>query len=378
VADEPTSALDVVVQKRVMQTLRRMQERIGAALILISHDLGLMARFVDRVAVMRAGQLVEVNPVEQIFTAPQHPYTRQLLESLPSFENRASSVQSVAAHSSQRTTPILEADGVTKVFGSGGPFRRHQTVALKAFSLALHPAQPSITAVVGESGSGKSTMARLLLGLESPTTGSVRYAGTDLRQLSRSARTRFRREVQAVFQDPFGAYNPHYPVDHVLEVPIARFGLADTREQARALIHGAVLAVGLRPEETLGRYPHQLSGGQRQRLMVARALLLNPKVIIADEPVSMIDASLRVTVLANMRRLKDEFGISVLYITHDLTTAYQISDTVIVLHRGEVVEQGEIELVKRPQHAYTQLLVSSIPLPDPRSHWEPEPERRSG
>jgi peptide/nickel transport system ATP-binding protein len=265
---------------------------------------------------------------------------------------------------------LLELRDVSKVFGGGGLFRQRQTVALRDFSLAIDGETPSITAVVGESGSGKSTMANLLLGLEEPSAGKVLYRGGDLRRAPRQARRAFRREVQAVFQDPFGVYNSFYTVDHVLTTPIAKFKLARSAADGRRMIEQALRAVGLRPEETLGRYPHQLSGGQRQRIMVARTLLLRPKVIVADEPVSMVDASLRVTVLANLLQLKQEFGISLIYITHDLATAYQISDRILVLHRGAVVEAGDPEqVVKHPEHPYTKLLIGSIPLPDPERAW---------
>ena len=266
-------------------------------------------------------------------------------------------------------TPLLELRDVTKIFG-GGTIRKRQVVALKDFSLAINGDRPEIIAVVGESGSGKSTMARLLLGLETPTTGVVLYRGKDLARASRAERRAFRKEVQAIFQDPFEVYNSFYKVDHVLETPIAKFHLASNRQDARRMTEHALRAVGLKPEETLGRFPHQLSGGQRQRTMVARTLLLRPKVIVADEPVSMVDASLRVTVLANLLQLKQEYGISLVYITHDLATAYQISDRIIVLHGGEVVESGDPEqVVKHPEHPYTRLLISSIPQPDPERPW---------
>ena len=265
--------------------------------------------------------------------------------------------------------PLLELRSVSKVYG-GGLFQKHSTVALKDFSLAIAPAPATIVAVVGESGSGKTTMSRLLLGLENPTSGEVRYNGKDLRHATRSERRAARRDLQAIFQDPFGVYNAFYRVDHVLTTPIAKFKLAKSRAEARRMIEGALEAVGLRPELTLGRFPHQLSGGQRQRIMVARTLLLRPKVIVADEPVSMIDASLRVTVLNNLLKLKNEYGISLIYITHDLATAYQISDRIVVLNRGEVVEEGDPEqIVKHPQHPYTRLLIGSIPLPDPKRRW---------
>jgi len=265
-------------------------------------------------------------------------------------------------------TQLLGAQDVTKVFG-GGFGGRKVTVALKNFSLELDAEQPTIIAIVGESGSGKTTMGRMLLGLERPTTGAVLYRGKNLLQLSREESRLFRMQVQAIFQDPFGVFNSFYKIDHVLTMPLSKFGLARNSKEAYALIEHALRAVGLNPADTLGRYPNQLSGGQRQRIMVARALLLRPKVIIADEPVSMIDASLRVSILKNLLQLKQEFGISIIYITHDLTTAYQISDSIMVLYRGEVVEQGDVELVNAPQHPYTKLLISSIPIPDPNHPW---------
>jgi len=264
---------------------------------------------------------------------------------------------------------LLEARNVTKVFGRG-LLAKTRTVALENFSLVINNSPPSFTAVVGESGSGKTTLARILLGLTTPTSGEVLYKGKDVRHMSRAEYRTYLREVQVVFQDPYEVYNPFYNVDHVLETPVAKFGLARSQKERRALIEEALQAVGLRPEETLGRFPHQLSGGQRQRIMVARALLLRPKIIIADEPVSMVDASLRATILKSLSNLNQQFGISFIYITHDLTTAYQVSENIIVLYRGAVAEAGDVEqVVQTPQHPYTQLLIGSIPLPDPHHPW---------
>ena len=269
-------------------------------------------------------------------------------------------------------TALLEAHHVSKTFG-GGLFAKRQTLALEDFSLRIDTEPPSITAIVGESGSGKTTLARVLLGLLAPTSGEVLYLGKPLRTMSGDEHRAFRRDVQVVFQDPYDAYNPFYKVDHVLAMPIESFGLAKNRRDGLALIEQALEAVGLRPEETLGRYPHQLSGGQRQRVMVARALLVKPRLIIADEPVSMVDASLRATILGSLRKLNQDFGISLIYITHDLTTAYQISENIIVLYGGSVAEAGEVGLVVRqPKHPYTQLLIGSIPSPNPRHHWNAE------
>src|SRR5712692_272912 len=267
--------------------------------------------------------------------------------------------------------PLLELRGATTVYGGGGLLRKREAVvALDHVSFTIADDRPSITAIAGESGSGKTTLGHLLLGHLSPTSGHVLYRGKDLATMNAEERMQFRRAVQPIFQDPFAAFNPFYRIDHVLRQPIRRFQLAKGDRPARQLIEEALEMVGLRPQETLGRFPHQLSGGQRQRIMVARALLCRPKVILADEPVSMVDASLRATILASLQRLNQEFGISVIYITHDLTTAYQISDNIIILYRGSVAEAGSVErVVQDPQHPYTQLLISSSPVPDRKRRW---------
>jgi oligopeptide/dipeptide ABC transporter ATP-binding protein len=269
-------------------------------------------------------------------------------------------------------TTLLEARYLTKVFG-GGVFDRKHTVALEDFSIGIDGDRPSITALVGESGSGKTTLARLLLGLVTPTRGQVLYQGRDLQTMGAPDWKAFRHDVQVIFQDPYEVYNPFYRVDHVLTTPVAKFKLAATKAAARTVIEDALRAVGLRPEETLGRFPHQLSGGQRQRVMVARALLLKPRVILADEPVSMVDASMRATILASLRTMTVERGISIIYITHDLATAYQIGENIVVLYCGSVAEAGDVErVVKAPHHPYTRLLISSIPVASAERTWVSE------
>ncbi len=270
-------------------------------------------------------------------------------------------------------TALMELRGVTKVYTTG-LFRRRSTVALDNITLAIGDGKPSITAIAGESGSGKTTMGMLLLGFIEPTQGQIFYKGKDLSQATKEELATFRREVQAIFQDPFEVYNPFYKVDHMLQVPIRKFGLAKSPDEERALIEKALTDVGLRPDETLGRYPHQLSGGQRQRITVARAVLLQPKLLIADEPVSMVDASLRATILQSLRSLNREMGVSVLYITHDLATAYHIAEDIVVFYQGSVAEAGAVDqIILEPQHPYTQLLVGSIPWPDPNRPWGREP-----
>ena len=266
-------------------------------------------------------------------------------------------------------TPLLEVKNLTKVYSSG-LIRKRETVALDRFSMSLPAETPKIVAIAGESGSGKTTLARLILGFLTSTSGQALFRGQDIWSMSREEWLNYRKNVQAIYQDPYEVYNPFYRVDHVLNMVQGTFRLTGNRDERRHMMEEALQVVGLRPTEVLGKYPHQLSGGQRQRVMVARAFMLRPRLIVADEPVSMIDASLRGMVLDIMMRLKEEQGISFLYITHDLSTAYQISDEIYILYRGSIAERGDIErVINNPQHPYTQTLLASIPVPDPDVKW---------
>ncbi len=275
---------------------------------------------------------------------------------------------------------LLELKHVSKVY-QRGLINAQATIALQDISLTLKEDEPTIMTVAGESGSGKTTLAMLLLGFITPTTGEIIYRGKNITSLHGEERLAYRREVQAVFQDPFAVFNPFYTVDHLLTVPIKRFKLAKSRADARNKMDEALSAVGLRPEDVLGRFPHQLSGGQRQRINVSRALLLKPRLLIADEPVSMVDASLRANILETLRNLQRDHGVSIIYITHDLTTAYHIAKSIIVLYRGGVMEAGNVDaVIKNPQHPYTKLLVDSIPWPNLDQRWGEQPikARESG
>lgn len=264
---------------------------------------------------------------------------------------------------------LLEFKNVTKTY-SRGLLSRVSTTALNNVSLKLETDQPTIMTVAGESGSGKTTLAMLLLGFINPSSGQILYKGKDIHSLRGEEQMTFRREVQAVFQDPFAVFNPFYTVDHLLTVPIERFKLARSKSQAMDKMVEALTAVGLRPGDVLGRFPHQLSGGQRQRINVARALVLRPKLLVADEPVSMVDASLRANILETLRGLQKNYGVSIIYITHDLTTAYHIANSIVVLYRGNVMEAGSVDnVIKAPQHPYTRLLIDSIPWPDLSRKW---------
>lgn len=261
---------------------------------------------------------------------------------------------------------LLQLAGIKIVFGHG----KKRFVALDDVSITIAADRPKIITIAGESGSGKTTLGRVALGLLAPSEGKFIYRGRDSEMMSGEERKTFRREVQAIFQDPFSVFNPFYTIDHLLRMPLKSFGIVKTRKEADDVIAEALGRVGLRPEQVLGHYPHQLSGGQRQRIVVARSLMLRPKLIVADEPVSMIDASLRANILDRLRALRDELGISIIYITHDLATARQVSDEVHILYHGKDVESGDAaSVIGSPSHAYTRLLMSSIPRPDPDIPW---------
>jgi oligopeptide/dipeptide ABC transporter ATP-binding protein len=268
------------------------------------------------------------------------------------------------------SSPLLEIRNVTKIYGGGLLRSSDQVVALQDFNLTIAEKPATITTIAGESGSGKTTLANLILGFISPTSGQILYKGRDIAAMNKQQQLEYRREVQAVFQDPYEVYNPFYRVKHVFDLVINRFKLASNKREARELIEEALKVVGMRGEEVLEKYPHQLSGGQRQRMMVARAFLLKPRLIVADEPVSMVDASLRAMILDIMLRMRDEYNISFLYITHDLSTAYQIGDQIYILYQGSIAERGETtQVIENPKHPYVQLLIDSIPVPDPTQKW---------
>ncbi|HEY7031625.1 MAG TPA: ABC transporter ATP-binding protein [Thermomicrobiales bacterium] len=268
------------------------------------------------------------------------------------------------------TEPILELDDLTTIFGSIGP-DGNGTVAADHVWLTLDEHPPRILNIVGESGSGKTTVARTLLGLSRPTRGQARYRGKNIYELSKDELRTYRTEVQAVFQDPYGIFNPYYRINRVFDMTIKKFKLASSAKEKQDLIEEALRAVNLRPPDVLGRYPHQLSGGERQRVMLARAYLLRPKVIIADEPISMLDVAVRATLMNIFLDFKERHGMSTIFITHDLSAAYYLGGDIMVMARGRVVEEGPVDAVMaNPAHPYTQLLLQSIPSPDPDETWD--------
>lgn len=273
--------------------------------------------------------------------------------------------------------PLLAVQDMRMVFeATGGMFSRHNVVAVDGISFQMHAEKPTLLTIVGESGSGKTTLARSLLGLRRPSSGSIRFRGQDLYAMSRTELHDYRKAVQPVFQDPYATYNPFYRIDRVLTMLVDKFNLADSKAAGQTLIEEALHAVDLRPHDVLGRYPHQLSGGERQRVMLARTYLMKPRLIIADEPISMIDAALRALFLNILLDFRDKQGISCIFITHNLATAYYLGGEIMVMCRGRVIERGDMDaVVNTPGHPYTQLLLEAVPSNNPRRRWT---EKRAG
>ena len=359
IADEPTTALDAAVQAQVLALLQQLRNE-GMAMLLVSHDLALVAQLADRVAVMLNGEIVEQGPVQQILHAPQHDYTRSLVAAAFAMHGQASAAQRpiTLAH---RTASVMHAVGLNKTFTAPGGGWRH---AVADVSLTLRRGET--LGIVGESGSGKTTLSRILLGLETPDAGRVQWFGRDLDALPAAERRRERRRVQVVFQDTLGCFDPRYTVARVLDEALAAAGVSRGAERQQRAIELLQL-VRLDPACLPGR-PLLLSGGQRQRLAIARALAANPDVLICDEPVSALDVSVQAQVLDLLADLKSRLGLSCVFISHDLGVVRRICDRVAVMKDGAIVEQGLVEeIYAQPRHPYTRLLLAaqaSMPHPD--------------
>jgi len=270
-------------------------------------------------------------------------------------------------------SPLLQIRDATKIYSTGGFLGsgKKTVVALDNFNMTIDESPATITTIAGESGSGKTTLANLVLGFIKLTSGHIIFDGEDITDMTDDQLKVYRRNVQAVFQDPFGVYNPFYRIDHVFDLVNKHFSLSDNQSEYRDMVEAGLNVVGLYGEDVLRKYPHQLSGGQRQRIMMARAYMIKPRLIVADEPVSMVDASLRASILDAMLRLRDDHNISFLYITHDLSTAYQIGDQIYMLYQGTTAERGAaMDVIDAPQHPYVQLLIDSVPVPDPTDKWD--------
>jgi peptide/nickel transport system ATP-binding protein len=371
ICDEPTTALDVTVQREVLDLLRDLQRETGTALILITHDMGVVAEMATRVIVMRAGRMVEQGPVRRIFGAPQAEYTRELLAAVPRMGRGEGAPLPV-----KKAPPVARlVDAQVRFDIRGGLLQRvtHRVHAVEHVGFDILPGETF--ALVGESGCGKSTIARALVGLV-PVEGHVEVAGKALKGLTAEGRRALCRDVQMVFQDPMAALDPRMRVGDLVAEPLVIHGIG-TGEERRAQVAELFRRVGL-PDEAAERYPHEFSGGQRQRICIARALALRPKLIICDESVSALDVSVQARVLALLEALKHEFGIAYLFISHDMAVVENIADRVAVMYLGQIVETGtRAQVFGDPRHPYTRRLIEAVPVADP-AHAGPARARLSG
>ena len=369
IADEPTTALDVTVQAQILTLMRELKAEFGTSILLITHDMGVVAEMADRVAVLKTGRMVEQGSVVDIFERPRHDYTRTLLEAVLRLGSRAGRDGpprlSEAASPAVSPGPVLFVRDLTVSYGGrAGWFGKTaaSAPAVKGVSLELRGGET--LGLVGESGSGKSTTGKAVLGLV-PFTGEVVIDGTPVAGLSHRAMKPVRRKAQMIFQDPYASLDPRMSVGAAIAEPLAIHGIgapADRRDRVMALLK----RVHLSPDHAT-RYPHEFSGGQRQRICIARALALQPKIIVADESVSALDVSVRGHVLDLMLELQEEMGLAYLFISHDMAVVERMSHQVAVMRGGEIVEQGSRRAVfENPQHVYTQALLDAVPRPEPR------------
>jgi len=440
IADEPVTALDVMIQAQILELLRDLRRQLGLSMILISHDLSVIAETCDQIAVMYAGRHAEVGHVEPVYARPAHPYTRALLRAFPNIRAERSFVAGIPGHppnllhppegcrfadrctmvvercvaespeprevepghivachradevialagtavaaeigldtrpSATAAEPILRVEGLRVQFpvrGSGGMGSSGKVVkAVDGVSFEVE--QGEILALVGESGCGKTTIARTVDGLERPVEGRVVYRGRDLGQVKGKELRQLRRKVQLVFQDPYESLDPRQTVYDIVAEPLRIHGLAPVDTDRRRIVYEAIAAAGLHPPEQIARrHPHHLSGGQRQRVAIASSLVLDPEFMIADEPVSMLDVSVRAEILALLLELRRNRGLAFLFITHDLSLAWVIADRIAVVYLGRIVEIGTAdEVIADPRHPYTRSLVSVIPVPEPGDRGE--------
>ncbi|NGZ77944.1 ABC transporter ATP-binding protein [Saccharibacillus alkalitolerans] len=391
IADEPTTALDVTIQAQILNVMKQMQEKLGTAIVLITHDLGVVAGMCDRVVVMKSGEIVEEGRTEDIFARPRHPYTKKLLNALPRLDQpkkpkrgrsgadtetgagqanvgrggEADAARSGAApdggfRADPEARPLLEVRSLRQHFNLG------KGRTLKAVNdISFFIREGETLGMVGESGSGKSTTGRAILRLHEPTGGDVLYRGMAVNRLSPKEMKLMRREMQMIFQDPYASLNPRLKILDIIGEAMDVHGLSRNPVQRRARVEELLEMVGLDPAFAL-RYPHEFSGGQRQRIGIARALAVEPKFIVCDEPLSALDVSIQSQIVTLLEDLQQKLGLTYLFIAHDLSMVKHISDRVAVMYSGKIVELAESEeLYRSPQHPYTKSLLAAIPVPDP-------------
>lgn len=358
IADEPTTALDMTTQAQILELIARIQKAKGMGVMFITHDFGVVAEIAHRVVVMEKGIVVEQGPAEQVLNKPQHPYTKRLIAAVPHQRMDESLIPSKPA-------PVLEVRNLRKTYATGGGIFTKKRVVHAVKDVSFSVGHGETLGIVGESGSGKSTIGKCLLKLIGIDGGQMMFNGQDIAPLSQNAFRPLRSNIQMIFQDPFASLNPRHTIGQTLcEGPVAN-GVPRTQaeERARELLN----LVGLDPS-AFNRFPNQFSGGQRQRVGIARALAMNPKLLVADESVSALDVSVQAQVLELLHTLQEKLQIAMIFITHDLRVAAQICNHIVVMHRGEIVERGKpSQIFDNPQNPYTQRLIAAVP----GKHWDP-------
>ncbi len=370
IADEPSTALDVTTQKRILTLLKELQPVFGMSIIFITHDLGVVAQLCNRVIVMEQGYLRESNTVKGLFENPQHRYTQSLLNSIihldtPPLDQLTLATREAASPNEQteKKQPLLIVKNVTKKY----PIRGGILARIKGWHTAVNNASfelysGEILGLVGESGSGKSTLGRVILQLDRQSSGDIIYNATNFSQLNRHSIRQLRQEIQVIFQDTNESLNARHTIGTILEEPFVIHNIGTTAERKQWI--ATLLKKVELPKDSVNRFPHEFSGGQRQRIGIARAIALQPKIIICDEPVSALDVSTQEQILKLLCQLKQELGLSLLFISHDLSVVKYISDRVMVMKNGEIIEQNTAaKIYEDPQHEYTKLLIDSIPSP---------------
>jgi len=388
ICDEPTTALDVTVQKNILQLIKELQEEQKMGVIFITHDLGVVSEIADKIAVMYKGQIVETSSIKEIFENPQHPYTKGLLACRPIFHKKGERLPVVSDflettdHRPQTTVKPTNLDPLTMVRGQSSnvllsvkdlsvwfPTKKNLFGKSLSFTKAVDDISFDVIkgetlGLVGESGCGKTTLGRALLRLIEPTAGSIIYNGNDLTKKSIDEIKPLRKVIQLIFQDPYSSLNPRLTIGSAISEPLKVHGQYRTEKQRKEKVIDLLEKVNLAPNH-YDRYPHEFSGGQRQRIVIARALALNPSFIICDEPVSALDVSVQAQVLNLLNDIKKEFGFTTIFISHDLGVVRYISDRIMVMHKGKIVEQGPAdEVYYHPKNEYTKNLIASIPGKD--------------
>jgi peptide/nickel transport system ATP-binding protein len=361
IADEPTTALDVTTQAEILDLMKALQTDLGMAIMFITHDMGVVAEIADDVVVMEKGHVVESGGVDQIFNRPEHPYTQRLLGAVKRLDEPAAA----KVRPSHDAAEILKVEGLELRFEKReGFFQRVSGVTKAVDGVSFSLRQGEALGIVGESGSGKTTVGRCIARVYDPNAGLIDYRGQDLAAMPQGQLAEARKQIRMIFQDPFAALNPRMTVKQIIAEPLIVHNIASGSE-LEDRVAGLLQDVGLDPG-MMERYPHAFSGGQRQRIVIARAIALEPKLVIADEPTSALDVSIRTQVLDLLLRLQAERGLSFIFISHDMAVIRYFCDRVAVMYRGQIVEIGETEeIIQNPQHPYTKALLSSVPIPDP-------------